>query len=144
MDRGAWWAAVHRVAQSRTWLKRLRSSSMQPILQTWKNSGMLRGMFKVTEPHRSRTRWKWKPLICPSMFLPGRASKRQGNWYSNYPLSIFFLCIQQVHFTCAVRVDRLTQLNIDVFFTWLAGDIIQKDNGSTHRWYLEALKSRRG
>ena len=23
VDRGAWWAAVHRVAQSRTWLKRL-------------------------------------------------------------------------------------------------------------------------
>ena len=27
MDRGAWWAAVHGVAQSRTWLKRLSSSS---------------------------------------------------------------------------------------------------------------------
>ena len=26
-DRGAWWAAVYRVAQSRTWLKRLSSSS---------------------------------------------------------------------------------------------------------------------
>ena len=26
-DRGAWWAAVYGVAQSRTWLKRLRSSS---------------------------------------------------------------------------------------------------------------------
>ena len=27
MDRGAWWAAVHEVAQSRTQLKRLSSSS---------------------------------------------------------------------------------------------------------------------
>ena len=27
MDRGAWWAAVHGVAQSRTQLKRLSSSS---------------------------------------------------------------------------------------------------------------------
>ena len=27
MDRGAWWAAVHRVAQSRTRLKQLSSSS---------------------------------------------------------------------------------------------------------------------
>ena len=27
MNRGAWWAAVHRVAQSRTWLKQLSSSS---------------------------------------------------------------------------------------------------------------------
>ena len=28
MDRGAWWAAVHGVAQSRTRLKQLSSSSM--------------------------------------------------------------------------------------------------------------------
>ena len=27
VNRGAWWAAVHRVAQSRTWLKQLSSSS---------------------------------------------------------------------------------------------------------------------
>ena len=27
MDRGTWWVAVHRVAQSRTGLKRLNSSS---------------------------------------------------------------------------------------------------------------------
>ena len=25
MDRGAWWAAVHRVAKSRTWLKQLNT-----------------------------------------------------------------------------------------------------------------------
>ena len=30
MDRGAWWAVVHGVAQSRTWLKRLSSSSSRP------------------------------------------------------------------------------------------------------------------
>ena len=30
-DRGAWWAAVYGVAQSRTWLKRLSSSSSSPF-----------------------------------------------------------------------------------------------------------------
>ena len=29
-DRGAWWAAIYGVAQSRTWLKRLSSSSSYP------------------------------------------------------------------------------------------------------------------
>ena len=33
-DGGAWWAAVHGVAQSRTWLKRLSSSSSS---STWKH-----------------------------------------------------------------------------------------------------------
>ena len=28
MERGAWWAVVHRVAQSQTWLKQLSSGSM--------------------------------------------------------------------------------------------------------------------
>ena len=36
MDRGAWWAAVHGVAQSRTWLKWLSSSSTSLYaLATW-------------------------------------------------------------------------------------------------------------
>ena len=35
-DRGAWWAAVYGVAQSRTWLKRLSSSS-SVFLFTYKN-----------------------------------------------------------------------------------------------------------
>ena len=30
-DGGAWWAAIYGVAQSRTWLKRLSSSSMFPV-----------------------------------------------------------------------------------------------------------------
>ena len=32
MDRGAWWAAVYRVAQSRTRLKRLSSSSSSMVV----------------------------------------------------------------------------------------------------------------
>ena len=41
MDRGAWWAAIYGVAQSRTRLKRLSSSSSnKPLfLKPWANNG---------------------------------------------------------------------------------------------------------
>ena len=42
-DGGAWWAAVYGVAQSRTWLKRLRSSSMIKL------QGMKRCFLWMTE-----------------------------------------------------------------------------------------------
>ena len=35
-DRGAWWAAFYRVAQSQTWLKRLSSSSSSSSILAWK------------------------------------------------------------------------------------------------------------
>ena len=35
VDRGAWWAAVHGVAQSRTWLTRLSSSSSSRVGLKW-------------------------------------------------------------------------------------------------------------
>ena len=34
MDRGAWWAAVHRVAQSRTCLKRLSMHALEKEMET--------------------------------------------------------------------------------------------------------------
>ena len=37
MYRGAWWAAVHRVAQSRTWLKRLSMRALEKKLATHSN-----------------------------------------------------------------------------------------------------------
>ena len=40
-DRGAWWAAIYRVAQSRTWLKRLSSSSSSSAV-SW-GCGHLKG-----------------------------------------------------------------------------------------------------
>ena len=46
MERGAWWAAVHGVAQSRTWLKQLSSSSsllygstFTSVYEHWKKHG---------------------------------------------------------------------------------------------------------
>ena len=51
MDGGAWWAAVHRVAQSRTWLKRL---SMHACIH-WGRS--------------------WQPT---PLFLPGESQGRRS------------------------------------------------------------------
>ena len=49
-DRGAWWAAVYGVAQSRTWLKRLSSSSsiiktLRKLHKTAKETQMYRTVF---------------------------------------------------------------------------------------------------
>ena len=46
MDRGAWWAAVHGVAQSRTHLKRLSSSNSSDYfleINSWKRKYGIRG-----------------------------------------------------------------------------------------------------
>ena len=65
-DRGAWWAAVYGVAQSRTWLKRLSSSSS--ILKTqYVLSGPLLGylslsnsiLFTLVSPHSTRLNALW-------------------------------------------------------------------------------------
>ena len=53
-DGGSWWAAVSGVAQSRTRLKRLSSSSNGPGARL---------------PHRSRT-GGWSKLSCPARLLP--------------------------------------------------------------------------
>ena len=42
MDRGAWWAAVYGVTQSRTWLKRLSSSSSMNICACRREDTFLR------------------------------------------------------------------------------------------------------
>ena len=50
-DRGTWWAAVYGVAQSRTWLKRLSSSNMNP-------------------PRVYTCSPSWTPLLPPSPYHP--------------------------------------------------------------------------
>ena len=49
MDRGAWWAAVHGVAQSRTPLKRLSSNSRQSLSKTQCNQSAPRGGVSLAE-----------------------------------------------------------------------------------------------
>ena len=76
-DGGAWWAAVYGVAQSRTWLKRLSSSSSM----SWRE--------KATAPHSGTLAWK-----IPWMAEPGRlqsmGSLRVGHsWVTSLSLFTF-------------------------------------------------------
>ena len=62
-DRGAWWAAVHGVAQSRTRLKWLSSSSSSIIVQ-----------------------WGGKWMLCLSQLL------RNPDWWSNHLIKLPLMC----------------------------------------------------
>ena len=77
-DRGAWWAAVYGVAQSRTRLKQLSSSSKvleerprQPLLAACAISGSGQATFaqalRTAPPNSrgSRTSWKLATVLCP-------------------------------------------------------------------------------
>ena len=100
MDGGAWWAAIYRVAQSRTWLKQLSSSSSgsvkMPLVAWWELHWIYRLFWVVTYFHYtdSSDPWTWyiSPSIChlwflssvfwrkwqpTSVFLPG---KSHGGW----------------------------------------------------------------
>ena len=55
-DSGAWWAAVYGVAQSRTWLKRLSSSSVA-VIKRWIKAPVSRGLEKAVAPHSSTLAW---------------------------------------------------------------------------------------
>ena len=46
-DRGAWWAAVYGVAQSRTRLKRLSGSSSNPLQYSSQNSREFNGLYSL-------------------------------------------------------------------------------------------------
>ena len=63
-DGGAWWAAVHGVAQSRTWLKRLSMHALQKEMAThssilaWRIPGMEKpGGLPCMGSHRVRYDW---------------------------------------------------------------------------------------
>ena len=69
-DGGAWWAAVYEVAQSRTWLKWLSSSSSSEMLDIpWK--------FLAVAENRS-----------PVLFLDSRRSLKPSRMRKYFPLSI--------------------------------------------------------
>ena len=51
MDRGAWWAAVHRVAKNQTWLKRLSTQCLYFKQERWQISAMFGGP------------WPWKLYV---------------------------------------------------------------------------------
>ena len=71
-DAGAWWAAVSGVAQSRTWLKRLSSSSRKTEMDTFQKSEL-----KKTQPKTSQVLWKTPEDIKPDS---NQSKRREGPW----------------------------------------------------------------
>ena len=60
-DEGAWWAAVYGVAQSRTWLKRLSSSSSSRYL-----TKRIENICPYIESNTIHNHQKWKQIECSS------------------------------------------------------------------------------
>ena len=75
-DRGAWWAAVYGVAQSRTWLKWLSRSSSSSM-HTWSDSiwaalppsELLRTDKRHIQWYGGSLQLCWNVLLCPSASL---------------------------------------------------------------------------
>ena len=74
---GAWWAAVHRVAQGRTWLKRLSSSSSRELDLTCCNENLTQT--KMTS-HFSYGRLFCDPMGCNPPGFSVHGILRQGFW----------------------------------------------------------------
>ena len=64
MDRGAWWATVHRVTKSQTWLKWLSTQHAHEYDHIWKQSICRLSQLKVTGPFIQNdgvlVRWSWE------------------------------------------------------------------------------------
>ena len=79
-DGGDWWAVVYGVPQSRTWLKRLSSSSSSPP-----KDGTRALPVKVQSPNHQTTK-EFPPIIltmvpiCPSFVFLSRATIRRQIW----------------------------------------------------------------
>ena len=84
MDRGAWWAAVHGVAQSRTWLKRLsrlhalgKEMATQSSILAWRIPGTEEpGGLPSMGLHRVEHNWRSDVIPIPK--------KGNAKEYSNY------------------------------------------------------------
>ena len=78
-DRGAWWAAVYGVAQSRTWLKRLSSSSSSMLYfhlfccHHWQSPSQTTWFFCVGFLSAVSWPWQWRLPSGESSFLNHQA-----------------------------------------------------------------------
>ena len=84
-DGGAWWVAVYGVAQNRTWLKRLSSSSSSSSIRNpWWHSGKETACQSRRcgfNPRVGRTPWRMELPPTP-IFLPGKSHGQRslGNY----------------------------------------------------------------
>ena len=74
-DRGAWWASVYGVAQSRTWLKQLSSGSSRMLIGLKAGEGDDRGWDGWMS---SPTRWTWVWVSSGSWWWTGRPGMLQS------------------------------------------------------------------
>ena len=106
MDRGAWWAAVHRVAQSRALLKRLSSSSHMVVLflVLWELAMLFTSLLRtLASPQQS--------LRVPSAVRPHRRLSlvlfltvtilRGMRWYSWFLFAFPWCLVMLSIFSCA-------------------------------------------
>ena len=96
VDRGAWWAAVCGVAQSRTWLKRLSSSSQYFCLKNSMDRGASWATVWVTKRHNWATnthisQFSSVTQSCPTLSNPMDCSK------PGFPVHHQLLEIAQIH-----------------------------------------------
>ena len=78
MDRGAWWATVHGVAQTRTQLKQSNVLARSIIITTFYFSAMLQSKRDLSSASRDQTRapLQWKPGV-----LTAGASGKSSFYY---------------------------------------------------------------
>ena len=79
MDRGAWWATVHRVAKSRTQLKWLSKGSLFTFLQAWWTDHLYGNHLELVKPACSRLHPH--PLgWCLGSLLFNKSFRSRGSW----------------------------------------------------------------
>ena len=97
MDRGAWWATVHGVTKSSTWISDLNDKSSYPDTLTsphctWKG--------KAQEPFLW-CEWKLKPQYCGAPFLLLRLAKNLSSMWRGYR-ETRKLVYSSVQFSCSL------------------------------------------
>ena len=100
-DGGAWWAAVCGVAQSRTWLKRLSSSSRYADDTTVmvESQEELKGLLKMVKKESLKTGLKFKKLISWHL-VPSLHGKQKGKTWKQCQIFIVLgskICRQWQH-----------------------------------------------
>ena len=100
VDRGAWWATVHRVTKSQTWLKRLSSSST--ILLNLHNS-VITILYESYKIHKKL----WNYDLISDMSNYGKLSTRKARWFSRKGKFIQRIAIWVLQPWCAYSLSHV-------------------------------------
>ena len=131
MDREAWWAAVYGVAQSRTWLKQLSSSSSNIRMSVFTFTFHFHALEKEMATHSSVLTWRI-PGMGEPFGLPYMGSHRVGHDWSNLAAGCLFILFM-VFFALQKFVSLIrSHLFIFVFISTALGEWPKK----TLVWYM--------